>query len=114
MSISPGIGTVKAMDCVTVADQHPHRLQRTGLGYRQRDPHGGLGQILTFAQTPEFSTTAAPAARGRNFRRITIFEASRSVERKLHVKPNTNTDYTCVVGGQSASAVIPYRQIAVS
>ena len=123
ISISPGIGTVKAMDCVTVSPTATTTyiltaFNGTGSVTAQATLIVGAVKILTFAQTPEFSTSAGNpvvltwTTSGATSVIITGFGLtgqSLPANGNITVNPNTNTDYTLTAygpGGQTVSAVI--------
>jgi hypothetical protein len=123
VSITPGIGTVKAMDCVTVSPTATTTYTLTainGTGSVTATASLVVGQvkILTFGQTPEFSTAAGNpvvlswTTQGATSVIITGFGLSGQslpANGSITVNPNTNTDYTLTAygdGGQAVSAVI--------
>jgi hypothetical protein len=123
VSISPGIGTVKAMDCTTVSPTSTTTyiltaFNGTGSVTASATLTVGSVKILTFAQTPEFSTSAGNpvvlswTTQGATSVVITGFGLTGQTlpsNGSITVNPNTNTDYTLTAygdGGQSVSAVI--------
>ncbi len=123
VSISPGLGTVKAMDCATVSPAATTTyiltaINGTGTVTAQATLIVGAVKILTFAQTPEFSTSAGNpvvltwTTSGATSVIITGFGFTGQTlppNGSFTVNPNTNTDYTLTAygpGGQTVSAVI--------
>jgi len=127
VSIAPGIGTVKNTDCVTVTPSATTTYTltaTTGSGTTAATATatatlivGGV-KIVTFAQTPEFSTSSGDpvvltwTTTGATSVQITGFGApsgAQPVNGSITVNPKTNTDYTLTAygpGGQTVSAVI--------
>jgi len=123
VTITPGIGTVKAVDCVTVSPTSTttytlSAVSGTATATASATLTVGSVKILTFSQTPEFSTAAGNpvvlswTTSGATSVIITGFGAPSGtlpVNGSATVNPNTNTDYTLTAygdGGQSVSAVI--------
>jgi hypothetical protein len=123
VSITPGIGTVKAQDCVNVSPTGTTTyvltaINGTGTVNAQATLVVGQVKILTFSQTPEFSTSAGNpvvmtwTTQGATSVVITGFGLtgqSLPPNGSITVNPNTNTDYTLTAygdGGQAVSAVI--------
>ena len=123
ITIAPGIGTVKAMDCATVSPTSTTTYILTAINGQGSATASatltvGLVKILTFAQTPEFSTAAGNpvvlswTTSGATSVILTGFGAPAGplpVNGNVTVNPNTNTDYTLTAygdGGQSVSVVI--------
>jgi hypothetical protein len=123
VSISPGIGTAKATDCIAVSPASTTTYILTavnGTGTVTASATLTVGQvkILTFSQTPEFSTAAGNpvvlswTTSGATSVIITGFGLtgqSLPANGTITVNPNTNVDYTLTAygeGGQSVSAVL--------
>ena len=123
VSISPGIGTVKAADCATVSPTSTTTyiltaFNGTGSVTATATLTVGPVKILTFSQTPEFSTSAGNpvvlswTTQGATSVIISGFGLSGQTlpaNGSITVNPNTNVDYTLTAygeGGQSVSAVI--------
>ena len=123
VSISPGIGTVKAMDCVTVSPTATTTyiltaINGTGSVTAEATLIVGAVKILTFSQTPEFSMIAGSdvtltwTTSGATSVIITGFGFTGQTlpaNGSIVVNPRTNTDYTLTAygpGGQTVSAVI--------
>ena len=123
VSISPGIGTVKATDCVTVSPTGTTTYVLTATNGSASVTAsatltvGGV-KILSFTSSPEFSTSAGNPVvlswttsgatsviiTGNGFPGGTL-----PVSGSVTVNPNTNVDYTLTAygpGGQTVSAVI--------
>src|SRR5262249_45202163 len=123
VSISPGIGTVKPVDCTTVSPTTTTTFiltatNATGTTTASATLTVGQVKILTFSQSPEFSTAARNpevltwTTSGATSVTITGFGftgQSLPPNGSITVNPNTNTDYTLTAygdGGQAVSAVI--------
>jgi hypothetical protein len=123
VSITPGIGTVKAMDCITVSPSSTTTyiltaFNGTGSVTASATLTVGVVKILTFSQTPEFSTSAGNpvvltwTTSGATSVIITGFGLTGQTlpaNGSITVNPNTNVDYTLTAygeGGQSVSAVL--------
>jgi hypothetical protein len=127
VSIQPGIGTVKATDCITVTPSATTTYTLTassGTGTATVSSTatatltvGGV-KILMFSQSPEFSQSAgAPVVlswttSGATSVQITGFGApagSLPANGSITVNPNTNTDYSLTAygsGGQTVTVVL--------
>jgi hypothetical protein len=123
VSISPGIGTVKAVDCITVSPTITTTyiltaFNGTGSVTASATLTVGAVKILTFAQTPEFSTAAGNpvvlswTTEGATSVVITGFGFTGQTlpaNGSITVNPRTNVDYTLTAygeGGQAVSAVL--------
>ncbi len=123
VSISPGIGTVKPSDCVTVSPSSTTTYVLTATNAQGSTTAsatltvGGV-RVLTFTNSPEFSTAAGSpvtlswTTSGATSVVITgygLTGGSLPASGSITVNPNTNTDYTLTAygsGGQSVSVVL--------
>jgi len=131
VSINPGIGTVKAADCMTVSPTATTiyvLTARNGVGSVTASATVTVNavKVLTFTSSPEYSTFAGSAVvlswttTGATSVNITgnitgpgIPATGLPANGSLTVNPNTNTDYTLTAYGDGGQAVSVTIQVFV-